>query len=111
MSVSQAVAREVGDASSDAAANIRRTYFNMLDSFESELGKGREYGRATSEAARSDDNEDSIGENEFEPNFERGKPARKRCKLDFSCLQYASKNDIAPTISANLKHTNEVLES
>jgi len=69
MSVSQAVAREVGDASSDAAANIRRTYFNMLDSFESELGKGREYGRATSEAARSDDNKDSIGENEFEPNF------------------------------------------
>jgi len=32
-------------------------------------------------------------------------------KLDFSCLEYATKNDIAPNISANLKRTNEVLES
>ena len=92
----------------------------MLDRWQEELGRaaatpGVAATRYQPEPSESGDRQEvTVREtgNDSDSGDEGRQPARKRYKLDMSCLEHATKSESsAPTLSANLKRTNAVLLS
>ena len=104
----QVIVGEVGSSSN--AADIGGTYFAMLDQLDAEA----EYVQGPSSGADYEEDEaeqELAGADEREPSVERGEPARKKAKMDFTCFDHAATTGVVRRISKNLQRTNAVLES
>jgi hypothetical protein len=107
VSITQIIASQSPNTSDETISFIAEPYYSMLEHWASELSQA---------ASPADPNVEpdapgqvTMGENEHESSVERDEPIRKRCKLDFSCLDRAAKSYAGRPISSNLKRTNEVL--
>jgi hypothetical protein len=107
VSITQIIASQSPNTSDETISFIAEPYYSMLEHWASELSQAA--GPADPDVEPNAPGQVAMGENEHESSVERDEPIRKRCKLDFSCLDRAAKSYAGRPISSNLKRTNEVL--
>jgi hypothetical protein len=118
VSLTHLIGSETDDATPEDIAIIATPYFDMLDQWQEE--QDRAAGASGAAIVRDQPEPSEAGDRQGVPAREAGhesdsdgegeRPARKRTKLDMSCLEQASKlHGTGPTLSANLRRTNAVL--